>query len=66
MTNLKERHQQKVILLDRIATELKDLTAVMEQIKLLMAAAIYRDEADMDAQSRIRVIGDDVSYGGTK
>ena len=66
-------HFQQIILLDKVAEELKglnsgmkELNSNMEKITMLLASVVYRDEADIDAQSRIRVIGDDLdSYGGT-
>ena len=66
-------HFQQIILLDKVAEELKDLNSEMkelnsnmEKISMLLASVVYRDEEDIEAQSRIRVIGDDFdSYGGT-
>ena len=64
---------QQMILLDKVVNEIKDLNSEMkelnsnmEKITVLLASVVYQDEADAEAQSRIRVIGDDLdSYGGT-
>ena len=66
-------HFQQIILLDKVKEELKDLNSEMkelntnmEKITMLLASVVYQDEVDAEAQSRIRVIGDDLdSYGGT-
>ena len=59
-------HFQQMILLDKVVEELKELNSNMEKISMLLASVVYRDEEDIEAQSRIRVIGDDFeSYGGT-